>query len=130
MRGGAEGWYIGTQGDGCQVVSGVRVSGLLVIVVRLVIRESLVVLGQLGGELETNISISPLALEPSLTGWQLTLGLLSQSSAASTLSGLALFGSPMRLWSEMSTVETLSIGDHFSLRMSRQMLPCRSTFGW
>eukprot|EP00955_Chlamydomonas_euryale_P030941 325593-Chlamydomonas_euryale.AAC.1 len=31
---------------------------------------------------------------------------------------------------DSSTLEMVSAGDHWSLRMSRQMEPCAFTFGW
>lgn len=54
----------------------------------------------------------------------------SHNSAACPLSGDALFGSPSRLCRLSNTVCVLSTADHLSFKISRQMRPLKSTFGW
>lgn len=44
--------------------------------------------------------------------------------------GDAGFKVPNKDWMDNRMVRTSYNADHFSFRMSRQMLPCLSTFGW
>ena len=55
---------------------------------------------------------------------------LCHIEAACPFRGLSRLGSPSRDWIESKIVRTLYAADHFSFRMSRQMLPYWSTFGW
>jgi hypothetical protein len=53
-----------------------------------------------------------------------------QSSATLLSRGSSGFGAERSAWMERRTVRIWSAGDHLSLRMSRQMRPNLSTFGW
>ena len=50
--------------------------------------------------------------------------------AISGTRGSSGFGSVSSEQIESRTLETVSAGDHCSLRMSRQIEPCELTFGW
>ena len=50
--------------------------------------------------------------------------------AACVFNGESLFGSPNKLWMDNKIVLTLYAGDHSSFKISKQIFPNWSTFGW
>lgn len=55
---------------------------------------------------------------------------LLQSSEACAFNGLSLFGSPNNDWIDNRIVRTSYNADHLSFRMSKQIAPDKSMFGW